>query len=82
MPAGETGPRGGEVELQVSKGPELDHDPRPRRESRDDAVSALRALGLKTEVDSLPFGPGKVRGTRPGAGSKVRKDSTVTLFVF
>ncbi|MCW2667560.1 MAG: spk1, partial [Frankiales bacterium] len=81
-PSGPTAPRGGQVTLRISKGPELLTVPDVQGQPRDDAVSALRALGLATEVDSLPFGPGKVRGTRPGAGSKVRKNSTVTLFVF
>jgi serine/threonine-protein kinase len=82
QPSGATAPRGGTVALRISKGPELIEVPVLEGQARDDAVSALRALGLKTEVDSLPFGPGKVRGTRPGAGSKVRRSSTVTLFVF
>ena len=44
-------------------------------------MRTLEALGLKTRVLAIP-GPGTVRSTDPGAGAKVRKGSTVTVYVF
>jgi beta-lactam-binding protein with PASTA domain len=80
-PAEGSAPRGSNVALQVSKGPELITVPDLGGKPRDEAEAALRALGLVPKVVAIP-GPGTVRSTRPGAGSQVRKGSEVTLFVF
>jgi eukaryotic-like serine/threonine-protein kinase len=74
-------PRDAAVALQVSKGPELITIPDVVGDSRASAERRLEALGLKVQVRAIP-GPGTVRSTNPGAGEKVRKGSTVTLFVF
>jgi len=73
--------RGSTVALQVSKGPELITIPKLVGTKRKAAEAQLEALGLKVEVRAIP-GPGTVRSTDPGAGERVRKGSTVTLFVF
>ena len=74
-------PRDSTVALQVSKGPELITVPDVVGDARAAAERRLEALGLKVQVRAIP-GPGTVRSTNPGAGAKVRKGSTVTLFVF
>jgi serine/threonine-protein kinase len=76
-----TAPRGSTVTLQVSKGPELITVPDVTGQPQDEAVAQLEALGLKTRVISIP-GPGIVRQQTPSAGTKVRKATTVTLYVF
>jgi beta-lactam-binding protein with PASTA domain len=80
-PAGGTAARGATVKLQVSKGPELISVPDLAGKPRGEAEGALKALGLKSRVVAIP-GPGQVRSTEPEAGEKVRRGSTVTLFVF
>ncbi len=74
--------RGSTVTLSVSKGPDLQVIPQLVNTSRADAEAQLSALGLTTQVILLPAGPGTVRRIDPGAGSRVRKGSSVTLFVF
>jgi beta-lactam-binding protein with PASTA domain/tRNA A-37 threonylcarbamoyl transferase component Bud32 len=73
--------RGSTVALRVSKGPELIAVPDVTQQPQDAAVAQLESLGLKTRVISIP-GPGIVRQQSPGAGTKVRKGTTVTLYVF
>ncbi len=80
-PADGRAPRDSDVALQVSKGPELITVPDLVGEKRAEAERRLKGLGLKVQVRAIP-GPGTVRSTNPGAGKKVRKGSTVTLFVF
>jgi beta-lactam-binding protein with PASTA domain len=80
-PAGGTAARGATIKLQVSKGPELIAVPDLGGKPRGEAEDALKALGLKSRVVAIP-GPGQVRSTQPEAGEKVRRGSTVTLFVF
>jgi beta-lactam-binding protein with PASTA domain/tRNA A-37 threonylcarbamoyl transferase component Bud32 len=80
-PADGRAARGSAVALQVSKGPELITVPDVTGQKRAEAERALEALGLKVRVYAIP-GPGTVRSTDPGAGAKVRKGSTVTVYVF
>jgi serine/threonine-protein kinase len=80
-PAEGAAARGSAVQLTVSKGPERITVPDVNGRQKADAEAALKALGLKVDVQAIP-GPGKVRSTSPGAGKAVRKGSTVTLFVF
>ena len=47
----------------------------------DPAARVLKALGLRVRVVAIP-GPGTVHPMEPGAGSRVRKGSVVTLQVF
>ena len=74
--------RGATVALTVSKGPDLQVVPQLLNTSRTDAEAQLSALGLTTQVILLPAGPGTVRRIDPGAGTRVRKGTSVTLFVF
>ena len=74
--------RGATIALTVSKGPDLQVVPQLLNTSRTDAEAQLRALGLTTQVILLPAGPGTVRRIDPGAGTRVRKGTSVTLFVF
>ena len=74
--------RGTTVALTVSKGPDLQVVPQLLNTSRTDAEAQLSALGLTTQVILLPAGPGTVRRIDPGAGTRVRKGTSVTLFVF
>jgi serine/threonine-protein kinase len=80
-PSSGTAGRGSTITLQVSKGPELITVPDVRGDKRKDAVAQIEALGLKARVIAIP-GPGIVRDQSPGPSSKVRKGSTVTLYVF
>jgi serine/threonine-protein kinase len=80
-PATGRAPRDSTVQLQVSKGPELITVPDLVGERQAVAEQRLEALGLRVQIRAIP-GPGKVRSTDPGAGAKVRKGSTVTLYVF
>ena len=80
-PADGRAPRGSTVQLQVSKGPQLITVPDVAGQKRAAAQERLEALGLKVRVFAIP-GPGTVRSTDPGAGAKVRKGSTITVYVF
>ena len=80
-PSQGTAPRGSVDALVVSKGPDLVTVPKLSGLTTDEAKAQLAALGLNSKVRSIP-GPGIVRDQDPSPGSKVRKGSTVTLFVF
>ena len=80
-PSSGRAPRGSEVVLEVSKGPQLVTVPDVVGQPRDAAESALEAAGLSVRVVAIP-GPGRVRSTDPGAGAQVRKGSRVTVYVF
>lgn len=75
--------KGDKVELVVSKGPELVVVPAVRLKSTDDAIAMLEDLGLEVRVEHADiYINGTVAwSTDPGGGSKVRKGSTVTLYV-
>lgn len=75
--------KGDTVELVVSKGPELVEMPRVIAQGQDAAKERLEALGFKVEVErsSQYIGLGFVLRTDPGAGEKVPKGSTVTIYL-
>jgi beta-lactam-binding protein with PASTA domain len=82
-PAGGRAARNASIALQVSKGPDVVTVPRVGGQPRDAAVQRLRAAGLDPVVQVvLRFGPGNVLRTDPGGGSKVRRGSKVTVYVF
>ena len=82
-PSKGTAVRGSTVSLTVSKGPDLVAVPKVTGKHVDDATSLLAAAGLKANVNRpFPGGPGRVLQQNPGDGSKVKRGSTVTLFVF
>ena len=80
-PPGGSAARGSSVALVVSKGPELITVPDVVGKPRKQAEDALTALGLKPRSIAIP-GPGTARSTDPGAGAKVRKGTTVNVYVF
>ena len=80
-PSSGRAPRGSEVALEVSKGPELVTVPDVVGDDRGAAEATLEAAGLTVRVIAIP-GPGRVRSMDPGAGAQVRKGSRVTLYVF
>ncbi|GAA4095576.1 Stk1 family PASTA domain-containing Ser/Thr kinase [Nocardioides kongjuensis] len=75
--------KGDKVELVVSKGPELVVVPAVRLKSTDDAIAMLEDLGLVVRVEHADiYINGSVAwSTEPGGGAKVRKGSTVVLYV-
>ena len=81
-PSQGTAPRDSTVALVVSKGPDLVTVPRLTGLSENAAQDLLTSLGLQNKVLAFPGGPGFVLRTDPGAGSRVRRGSTVTLYVF
>ena len=80
-PSQGTAPRDAAIALVVSKGPDLVTVPQLAGLADNDAEAALSALGLRSRVRSIP-GPGVVRDQDPSPGSRVRRGSTVTLYVF
>ena len=79
-PASGTAPRDSEVEVVVSKGPDLVEVPSVRGRSLDEAVEALEAAGL---VVGDAFGPAKGDPflTDPPAGTEVRRGATVDIYL-
>jgi len=80
-PSSGRAPRGTEVALEISRGPELVPVPDVVGQDREAAQAALEAAGLTVRVTAIP-GPGRVRSTDPEAGAQVRKGSRVTMYVF
>jgi beta-lactam-binding protein with PASTA domain/tRNA A-37 threonylcarbamoyl transferase component Bud32 len=74
--------RGSTVLLRVSKGPDVVVVPEVGGLGRDGAQAALRAAGLEVRVIDVPGGPERVLRVDPGAGSTVKRGSTVTLYTF
>lgn len=75
-----TAPRDTEVEVVVSKGPDLVEVPSVLGRSLDDAVAAIEAAGL---VVGDAFGPAKGQpfATNPPAGTKVKRGATVDIYL-
>lgn len=75
-----TAPRDSEVEVVVSKGPDLVEVPSVRGKSLDEAVAAIEGAGL---VVGDAFGPanGDPFETDPPSGTKVRRGATVDIFL-
>jgi serine/threonine-protein kinase len=81
-PSAGTADKGATVTLQVSKGPDVVVVPDVRGQSEGQARTVLQGLGFKVDVRRLPGGPGTVLQTDPKPGKKVKRGSTVTLYVF
>nr|MDP9182081.1 PASTA domain-containing protein [Actinomycetota bacterium] len=81
-PSSGTADRGSTITLHVSKGPDLVQIPDLNGQDSDVARKTLEGLGLKVHERSFPGGPNRVLRTDPGAGTKVRRGSTVTMYVF
>ncbi|WP_370287546.1 Stk1 family PASTA domain-containing Ser/Thr kinase [Nocardioides sp.] len=75
--------RGDTVELVVSRGPELVTIPSVRYSSTSSAIDRLEKLGLEVRTERAPiYLTGQVAwDTDPKPGKRVRKGSTVVLFV-
>ena len=80
-PSQGTAARDSVIALTVSKGPDLVTVPRLTGLAQGQAETLLASLGLKAKIRSIP-GPGIVREQDPAPGSRVRRGSTVTLYVF
>jgi serine/threonine-protein kinase len=81
-PSSGTADKGSTVTLHVSKGPDVVVMPDLRGQSEAAARATLTGLGLKVSTRTLPGGPGTVLQTDPKGGRKVKRGSTVTLYVF
>jgi serine/threonine-protein kinase len=78
--AGQQAPRDSDVNVIVSKGPELVVVPPLRGQAVEQASATLRGLGLVPDVEDYEPG-GLVRAQDPDAGTQVRKGEKVTLFL-
>ena len=75
--------KGSTVNLVVSKGPDVVAVPDVRNKKPDDAKRILEDAGFKTRRQDVIFSSGKrVYATDPGAGTKARRGSTVTYYVY
>jgi serine/threonine-protein kinase len=81
-PSSGTADKGSTVTLHVSKGPDVVVVPDVRGDSESQARAILTGLGLAVQDRTLPGGPGTVLQTDPKPGRKVKRGSTVTLYVF
>lgn len=75
--------KGDEIELVVSKGPELVTVPSVRYQGTEAAVKKLEDLGFKVKKEraSIYLSGSVAWNTDPGPGKRVRKGSTVILYV-
>ncbi|HUF85161.1 MAG TPA: PASTA domain-containing protein [Acidimicrobiia bacterium] len=75
-----TAPRDSEIEVVVSKGPDLVEVPRVQGRSLDEAVAAIEDAGL---VVGDAFGPANGRPfiTDPAAGTEVKRGATVDIYL-
>jgi beta-lactam-binding protein with PASTA domain/tRNA A-37 threonylcarbamoyl transferase component Bud32 len=80
---GQTAPKGSEIVIFVSSGPELVVVPDVKLMSEADAKAKLTSLGfvpdVQTAVELDPAKVDKVTGQLPAAGEKAVKGSTVTI---
>ena len=72
--------KGDEVELVVSKGPEVVPVPNVIGQGYQAAKQTLEAAGFVVEIAGTP-NFGGVYATDPAAGTELRKGSTVRVFV-
>jgi serine/threonine-protein kinase len=79
-PKGATAPRGGNVTMVVSKGPDLVVVPDVTGMTADQAATRLEAGGLTVNRVEGPF-RGHVYTTDPAAGVKVKRGSSVDLYL-
>ena len=77
---GQKAPRDSEVQVVVSKGPDLVTVPSVKGDSLEEAVARLEAAGLRA---GDVFGPanGKPFETDPPRGTKVKRGSTVNIYL-
>jgi serine/threonine protein kinase/beta-lactam-binding protein with PASTA domain len=75
-----TAPRDSEVEVVVSKGPDVVEVPSVRGKSLDEAVAAIEAAGLVVG-DVFGSAAGDPFATDPAEGTKVRRGATVDIFL-
>ncbi|MCL3836738.1 Stk1 family PASTA domain-containing Ser/Thr kinase [Aeromicrobium duanguangcaii] len=82
-PSSGTGVRGDTITLTVSQGPPLVAVPDLKGKTEDEARAALEALGLKLNAARNPFagGDAKVQYQMTDAGKKIKRGSTVTVFL-
>ena len=81
-PASGTAVKGSTVSLTVSKGPDVVEVPDVRGDTPDTALRKLTAAGLVGKRVDAPFGTGSVvYTTDPVHGKKLKRGSTVTIFV-
>ncbi len=77
--AGQSAPRGSQVTIHVSKGPEMVTVPSLVGQTLDAATQRLQSQGF--QVDTQSYLPGRVvRAQDPAAGTSVDKGTKVTLF--
>jgi serine/threonine-protein kinase len=76
---GQEAPRGSQVTIHVSKGPELVKVPSLVGQSLEAATQLLQSQGF--QIDTQSYLPGRVvRAQDPAAGTSVNKGTKVTLF--
>ncbi|GAA1895631.1 Stk1 family PASTA domain-containing Ser/Thr kinase [Lapillicoccus jejuensis] len=81
-PGASTLHKGDTVTIVVSKGPVMVAVPQVVGKQRDEATQLLKAAGFQVAYQEILGGFfGTVRGSDPGAGTMVRKGSTVTLTI-
>ncbi|GAA3529658.1 Stk1 family PASTA domain-containing Ser/Thr kinase [Aeromicrobium flavum] len=82
-PSAGTGVRGDTIALTVSKGPALVAVPELKGKTEAEARTALAALGLKLNAARNPFAgsDATVQYQMTDAGKKVKRGSTVTVFL-
>jgi serine/threonine-protein kinase len=77
---GQQAPRGSDVKVLVSKGPDVVRVPSIDGQSLEEAIATLEAAGL---VAGEVFGParGQPFATEPGEGTEVKRGSTVDIYL-
>ena len=78
-PAGQEVPKGSPITLYVSKGPDLIEVPDVIGMSLDEATDTLEAAGFEVTAQGPPRG--EVFETDPGAGSRHRRGTEVTIYL-
>jgi eukaryotic-like serine/threonine-protein kinase len=80
-PAKGTTTKGSTITFVVSKGPTTVTVPAVRGKSKDDAVTALEAVGLVVNVTQRGWFGSTALGTNPAEGTQVANGSEITLYV-